>query len=118
MPNINVLHGIEVTECAQIDIPVVEGSPVAQQAFYSFDFQLDDIPMQIARRYCHGCTFLDPIAVPIVIHRKDIEKIAPLWLKKTVEIRAARPPSLLVASAMHDYALKKKLGQERTRRTG
>mmetsp|Transcript_50602 Transcript_50602/g.102988 ORF Transcript_50602/g.102988 Transcript_50602/m.102988 type:complete len:173 (+) Transcript_50602:52-570(+) len=44
--------------------------------------------MQIARRYCRGCTFLDPIAVPIIIHRRDIEKIAPLWLQKTVEIRA------------------------------
>jgi len=66
---------------------VEEGSPIAQQAFYQFDFDKNDEPMQIARRYCQGCTFLDPIAVPIIIHRNDLSRIAPLWLSKTVEIR-------------------------------
>ncbi len=43
--------------------------------------------LQIARRYCRNCTFLDPIAVPIIIHRRDLERIAPMWLSKTIEIR-------------------------------
>jgi len=60
---------------------------VAQQAFYNFDFEKNDVPMQVARRYCNNCTFLDPIAVPIIIHRHDIMKIAPKWLEKTIEIR-------------------------------
>ena len=74
----------------KMDIMVEEGSPIAQQAFYNFDFDKDDVPMQLARRYCKGCTFLDPIAVPIVIHRRDIAKIAPRWLAKTLEIRRDR----------------------------
>ncbi len=74
----------------KMEIMVEEGSPVAQQAFYNFDFSKDDVPMQVARRYCKGCTFLDPIAVPVIIHRRDIEKIAPRWLEKTHEIRRDR----------------------------
>jgi hypothetical protein len=81
------------------------------QAFYHFDIESDDVAMQIAHRYCKSCTFLDPIAVcirvvyfwrdiqliftkcfqvPIIIHRRDLEKIAPLWLSKTIEIRQDR----------------------------
>ena len=44
----------------------------------------------MARRYCKGCKFLDPIAVPIIIHRRDIAKIAPRWLEKTLEIHKDR----------------------------
>jgi hypothetical protein len=33
------------------------------QAFYHFEMQSDEVAMQIARRYCKNCTFLDPIAV-------------------------------------------------------
>lgn len=71
----------------KMELVVEEGSPIAQQAFYHFDFNKNDVPMQIARRYCKDCTFLDPIAVPIIIHRHDIQKIAPKWLSKTIEIR-------------------------------
>jgi len=46
-----------------MNIVVEEGAPVAQQAFYHFEIQSDDVAMQIARRYCKNCTFLDPIAV-------------------------------------------------------
>eukprot|EP00291_Cryptomonas_curvata_P003363 CAMPEP_0172179868 /NCGR_PEP_ID=MMETSP1050-20130122/16874_1 /TAXON_ID=233186 /ORGANISM="Cryptomonas curvata, Strain CCAP979/52" /LENGTH=371 /DNA_ID=CAMNT_0012852833 /DNA_START=1 /DNA_END=1114 /DNA_ORIENTATION=+ len=73
-----------------LDIVVEEGSPIAQQAFYHFNLDSDEIPMQIARRYCKNCTFLDPIAVPMIIHRRDLERIAPLWLAKTIEIRNDR----------------------------
>ncbi|EKX36882.1 hypothetical protein GUITHDRAFT_116905 [Guillardia theta CCMP2712] len=76
---------------SRMEFMVEEGAPVAQQAFYHFDFSTDDVPMQIARRYCRNCSFLDPIAVPIIIHRHDIARIAPLWLKKTREIRIDKP---------------------------
>jgi len=79
----------------RMDIVVEEGAPIAQRAFYSFR-NLDDVPMQIARRYCAKCTFVDAIAVPVIIHQHDLRKIGPLWLKKTAQIRADRnswPPS-------------------------
>ena len=55
--------------------------------FWLLIIQTSFMIMQIAKRYCHNCTFLDPIAVPIIIHRNDLAKIAPLWLEKTLEIR-------------------------------
>eukprot|EP00291_Cryptomonas_curvata_P007075 CAMPEP_0172183900 /NCGR_PEP_ID=MMETSP1050-20130122/19262_1 /TAXON_ID=233186 /ORGANISM="Cryptomonas curvata, Strain CCAP979/52" /LENGTH=252 /DNA_ID=CAMNT_0012857609 /DNA_START=1954 /DNA_END=2712 /DNA_ORIENTATION=- len=73
-----------------MNIVVEEGAPIAQQAFYHFEMNSNDVSMQIARRYCKNCTFLDPIAVPIVIHRNDLQRIAPLWLAKTIEIRKDR----------------------------
>ena len=128
------------------------------QALYNFEMHSDEVSMQIARRYCRNCTFLDPIAVsltyyssdacfhriswsmpasqqkmlmsipglclgscletasrwryvskicelpyssylvfffhgfqvPIIIHRRDLQRIAPLWLEKTIEIRRDR----------------------------
>jgi len=75
---------------SRMEVVVEEGAPIAQQAFYNFDVDSDDPPMQIARRYCRNCTFLDPIAVPIIIHRRDLARIAPLWLQKTMEIRNDR----------------------------
>jgi len=72
----------------KVDIMVQEGAPVAQPAFYSFDVNKpNSVPNQIARRYCPKCAFVDPIAVPIIVHRRDIEKIAPLWLSKTEQMR-------------------------------
>ena len=41
---------------------------------------------RFSRQYCPNCTFVEPIAVPIVIHRHDLRRIAPLWLKKTAEV--------------------------------
>ena len=34
-----------------------------------------------------GVTIIDGLQVPIIIHRRDLERIAPLWLEKTKEIR-------------------------------
>jgi peptidyl serine alpha-galactosyltransferase len=71
-----------------LDIPVEEGSPVAQQGYYTFKVEEPEQPeMQITRKYCPTCKHIDPIAVPVVIHRRDIERIAPLWLNKTEMIR-------------------------------
>jgi hypothetical protein len=36
------------------------------QAFYHFEMQSNEVAMQIARRYCKNCTFLDPIAVSML----------------------------------------------------
>ncbi len=48
--------------------------------------------MQIAQRYCRGgvCEHFDPVAVPVVIHRRDLERLAPLWLQYTRDIRRDR----------------------------
>ena len=46
------------------------------QAFYQFEMNSNDVPMQIARRYCKNCTFLDPIAVSqhnLQTHRQQVE---------------------------------------------
>lgn len=46
---------------------------------------------QIASHYCKGiCKHFDPIAVPVVIHRNDLARVAPLWLKYTEDIRRDR----------------------------
>jgi len=81
----------------RLEVSVVENAPIAQQAFFSFVFGegngtgKDNVAAEVARRYCKGCTFVDAVAVPIMIHRKDLEKIAPLWLAKTLEMRRDRP---------------------------
>ena len=73
-----------------ITTPVEEGRPQANQGYYSFK-KADSIEMQIARHCCKGlCLHFDPIAVPVVVHRNDLEKIAPLWLKYTEDIRRDR----------------------------
>lgn len=43
-----------------------------------------------AQRYCKGCDFVDAVGVPILIHRRDLEKLAPRWLQKTREMRRDR----------------------------
>lgn len=59
------------------------------KALYSFDFNYRD--RHIVDRYSHLggllCTTPDPVAVPVLLHRKDAERIAPLWLKWTELIR-------------------------------
>jgi len=80
-------------DCAyisKVDYQVEEGMPVATSGYYSFKDK-KSIEWQIAEHYCKGvCKRYDPIAVPIVIHRKDLEKVAPLWLKYTEDIRRDR----------------------------
>lgn len=51
------------------------------QGYYSFK-EKAGFELAILKHYCRGiCTHFDPIAVPVIIHRKDLERIAPLWLK-------------------------------------
>ncbi|KAJ1485685.1 hypothetical protein T484DRAFT_1792792 [Baffinella frigidus] len=57
-------------DCALISpitSPVVEGKPQANQRNYSFQ----GYSFHIAQHYCKGiCKHFDPIAVPVVVHRK------------------------------------------------
>ena len=79
----------------RLDREVREGRALGQQAYFNFDFAdgeaQDNLAAQVARRYCKGCRLapgsLDPVAVPILIHRKDLNKLAPRWLQKTLEMR-------------------------------
>ena len=80
-------------DCAlisKVDIAVEEGSPVATQGYYTFQ-STKSIEYQIAAHYCKGiCQHFDPIAVPVIIHRNDLARLAPLWLKYTEDIRRDR----------------------------
>ena len=79
----------------RLDHTVQQGTALGQQAYFNFDFAdgeaQDNLAAQVARRYCKGCRLargsLDPVAVPILIHRKDLDKLAPRWLEKTLEMR-------------------------------
>lgn len=68
---------------------VSEGKPIAMKALYSFDYNFRD--RHIVERYSllgnMSCTKPDPVAVPVLIHRNDLERLAPLWLKWTELIR-------------------------------
>jgi hypothetical protein len=76
-----------------LDMTVVEGRPIAQQAFFNFVFsekRQGNVAAEAAARYCKGCDFVDAVGVPILIHRRDLEKLAPRWLQKTLEMRRDR----------------------------
>ncbi|EKX44726.1 hypothetical protein GUITHDRAFT_109505 [Guillardia theta CCMP2712] len=48
------------------------------EGYYSFKDE-NSIEMQIAKHYCKGiCKHYDPIAVPVVIHKNDLARLAPL----------------------------------------
>ena len=69
---------------------VDEGSPIANQGYYTFK-EKAGYELAILKHYCRGiCTHFDPIAVPVIIHRNDLQRIAPLWLKYTEDIRRDR----------------------------
>jgi len=102
---LSITHWLQTTEvkediiiiidpdCAYInkmDIQVDEGAPVSTQGYYSFKDE-NSIEMQIAKHYCKGiCKHYDPIAVPVVIHKNDLARLAPLWLTYTEAIRKDR----------------------------
>mmetsp|Transcript_14995 Transcript_14995/g.32563 ORF Transcript_14995/g.32563 Transcript_14995/m.32563 type:complete len:243 (+) Transcript_14995:2-730(+) len=81
-------------DCAfinKLEVPVVEGYPIANAGYYNFpDDDPESVEFEICKRYCPWCKWFDPIAVPVVIHRKDAEKLAPLWLNMTIKIRNDR----------------------------
>lgn len=40
----------------KLDMVVEEGAPIAQGAFYHFDFDKDDEPMQVSSSVFNACT--------------------------------------------------------------
>jgi len=80
-------------DCAIIEkaeFPVEEGAPIAQPGYYKFN-DPKSYEVQILNHYCKGvCTHYDPIAVPVIIHRNDLDRLAPLWLRYTEDIRRDR----------------------------
>jgi len=68
------------------DVAVSKGKPFGQKGY--MDWTKGGPFESLTKHYCPGCDKVDALAVPIVIHREDLEKIAPLWLSITEQIRA------------------------------
>jgi len=70
------------------DVLVTKGNPFAQKGY------MDWVPggpfESLTKHFCPGCGRADALAVPLVIHREDLEAIAPLWLSTTERIRAEK----------------------------
>jgi hypothetical protein len=64
---------------------VSRGRPVAQPISY-----LDpahEHNQELVRKHCRNPESVQGVGIPILIHRDDLTALAPLWLKKTEEIR-------------------------------
>jgi hypothetical protein len=73
-------------DLSHLMVDVKKGKPMGAHGFMSFPD--DNTPFdKTIDRYCHGCTFADPLAVPYIIHKDDLMAVAPRWLEKTKEIR-------------------------------
>jgi hypothetical protein len=57
---------------------VREGQPLAQQG-YMLEYR--EVFVAFAKKYCPQCAFWQPLAVPYLIHRRDLEKILPRWVE-------------------------------------
>jgi peptidyl serine alpha-galactosyltransferase len=62
---------------------VRRGRPLA----HPIDFLNPAQHAQLVERHCSTPELVDGVGVPILIHRDDLAALAPLWLKKTEEIR-------------------------------
>uniref|UniRef100_A0A7S4P999 Hydroxyproline O-arabinosyltransferase-like domain-containing protein n=1 Tax=Guillardia theta TaxID=55529 RepID=A0A7S4P999_GUITH len=81
---------------------VEKGKPFGQKGYMDY---VPGGPFQtLSEKYCKDCKFVDPLAVPLVIHREDLKKIAPLWLTITEEIRSDKP-NWLPAWTASNFAL-------------
>ena len=71
---------------------VRRGKPVAMKGLFTFDEHSRE--KDIVRRYAAAggiaCAQPDAAAVPILIHKEDLKRVAPLWLKWTQMIRNDR----------------------------
>lgn len=43
--------------------------------------------MELVEKHCRNQELVDSVGIPVLIHRDDLAAVAPLSLKKTVEIR-------------------------------
>jgi hypothetical protein len=67
---------------------VSRGHPVAQ--LYSYLDPKGEDQVELAEKHCQNPELVDGVGIPILIHRDDLVALAPLWLKKTEEIRRDR----------------------------
>lgn len=62
---------------------VSRGRPLAHPIEFMNPAQHADL----VEKHCSNPELVDDVGVPILIHRDDLAAVAPLWLKKTEEIR-------------------------------
>ena len=67
---------------------VARGYPPAQP--YSYMDPMTEAHMELVGKHCRNQELVDSAGISILIHRDDLAAVAPLWLKKTVEIRRDR----------------------------
>lgn len=86
------------------DLPVQRGIPVAQKYDYLHN---DDALNKLAQRFLGTTKNVQPLGMPMVIHRDDLRQLAPLWLELTEKIRDD-PETKEIAgwiAEMHSYCL-------------
>lgn len=67
-----------------LQLDVTRGQPIAQPVTYMHP----ETESAILRRHGAVPLRLQQVAVPIAIHRSDLRELAPLWLKRTEDLRA------------------------------
>lgn len=66
------------------DIRVEKGRPIAQRYEY---LETDSKLQKIADTFCDHPELIQPVGMPIIIHKEDIREISKLWLHFTEKIR-------------------------------
>jgi hydroxyproline O-arabinosyltransferase len=64
---------------------VSRGRPVAQPISYLNPAH--ERNLELVRKHCRNPESVQGVGIPILIHRDDLAVVAPLWLKKTEDIR-------------------------------
>jgi hypothetical protein len=62
---------------------ILRGSPIAHSSLYSVGAELT----QLLRPHTSFPGALQPLAVPMLVHRDDLRKLAPLWFEYTKRLR-------------------------------
>lgn len=86
------------------DIPVSRGKPVAQRYDYLYNKNALSI---LGKKFLGTDKDLQPLGMPMIIHKEDLARLAPLWLEYTEKIRQdpeCKELSEWVAE-MHSYCL-------------
>ena len=63
---------------------IERGKPLAHSSLYSVGADLADV----FRRHTRKPEALQPMAVPMLVHREDLRRLAPLWFEYTKRLRA------------------------------
>jgi peptidyl serine alpha-galactosyltransferase len=67
------------------DEPAERGRPVAQPVFYLHPAESNN--SKLMKRHGYRPNSVDPVGVPVLIHRDDLRALLPLWMQRTEEIR-------------------------------